>query len=163
MPKGDLVIQITDLNGRPLGSRIELDFERFSGELGTGGDSMHVSLDTASAKSFRITGLPCRGGPGTMYRVQASTPHYRDYSFFQSIQESLANPAADDIEFWVKPGDVRDIRAVSFNALPDRVQTILANAEMRKQADEDSDLVGVSGASLYDKLGPLRKACLLNI
>jgi len=163
MPKGDLVIQITDLNGKPLGSRVELDFERFSGDLGTGGDSMHVALDTGSAKNFRITGLPCRGGPGTMYRVQASTSHYRDYSFFQSIQENLANPAADDIEFWVKPADVRDIRAVSFNALPDQVQTILTRAEMRRQADEDGDLLGESGASLYDKLGPLRRACLLNI
>lgn len=163
MPKGDLVIQITDLNGKPLGNRVELDFERFSGDLGAGGDSMQVSLDTGSAKNFRITGLPCRGGPGTMYRVQASTSHYRTYSFFQSIRENLANPAADDIEFWVKPGDVRDVRTVSFNTLPDQVQTILTNAEMRVQAAEDADLLGESGASLYNKLGAFRKACLLNI
>ena len=28
---------------------------------------------------------------------------------------------------------------------------------------EDQDLVGATGAALYQQLGPLRKACLLNI
>jgi len=131
MPKGDLVVDITRLNGAPTGDRVSLDFERFSGPLGAGGDSMHVGFATGSDTSFRITGLPCRGGPGTMYRVQASQPHYRTYSFFQSIQEDQPNPASDDIEFWVKPGDVKDIRAPKFEKLDDRIQTILSEAQMR--------------------------------
>jgi hypothetical protein len=151
------------MNGKPVGFQVDLDIERFSGDLGTGGDSMQVSLDARLAKNFQITGLPCRGGPGTMYRVEASAPHFRTYSFFQSIQEDLANPAADDIEFWIKPGDVKDIRAVPFPGLPDKVQNILADAQMCAQKSEDDDLIGKSGASLYDNLGPLRKACLLNI
>jgi hypothetical protein len=34
---------------------------------------------------------------------------------------------------------------------------------MQKVEDGDGDLVGLTGAELYDQLGPLRKACLLNI
>jgi len=124
---------------------------------------MRVSIDGLLSSNFRITGLPCRGGPGTMYRVQASSSHYRDYSFFQPIQEDLANPASDDIEFWVKPAKVKDISAPDFGVLPEHVRDILDTAQMRRHAAEDDDLLGKSGLSLYDRLGPLRKACLLNI
>jgi hypothetical protein len=163
MPKGDLVVEIARLSGAPAGDRVELDFERFSGDLGAGGDSMHVGFKTGQETSFRITGLPCRGGPGTVYRVVATLPHHRTYSFFQSIQEDQPNPASDDIEFWVKPGDVKDIRGPEFSDLPGRVRAILSDAQMRSHEHEDSDLAGETGSALYDKLGPLRKACLLNI
>jgi hypothetical protein len=98
-----------------------------------------------------------------MYRVFASTPHHRIYSFFQLIQENSLSSASDDIEFWVRPGDVKDIRAPVFDDLPVHLRTILTGAEMHQEKPEDRDLVGKSGASLYEALGPLRKACLLNI
>jgi hypothetical protein len=163
MPQGDFRVQITTLKGDAVEDRVELELQPLSGDLGVGGTPMRVLIDTGSAKNFRITGLPCRGGPGTMYRVQASARHYRHYSFFQSIQEDLVSASSDDIEFWVKPGDVSDILAPEFAALPDHVRTILTAANMRRHHSEDNDLLGQSGESLYQTLGPLRKACLLNI
>jgi hypothetical protein len=110
-----------------------------------------------------ITGIECRGGPGTMYRVEFNTPHYRPYTFFQLIREDRENPAADDVEFWVKPGDVRDITAPAFGDLNPSVRRILNDAEMIEQRPEDADLLGLSGEPLYKALGPLRKAGFLNI
>jgi hypothetical protein len=163
MPKADLSVNIAKLNGGPVGARIGMEFRPFSGPLGVGGEPMQSSFQTGQETDFRITGLLCRGGPGTMYRVLATAPHYRAYSFFQSIQEDIANTASDDIGFWVKPGDVRDIQAAAFDDLPVQVQTILTNADMREEKHEDRDLFGLSGAALYQALGPMRKACLLNI
>ena len=124
---------------------------------------MQVSFKLAAETDILITGISCRGGPGTMYRVVASAPHYRVYSFFQLILEDTLNPASDDIEFWVKPGNVKDIRGPDFGELPSHVRTILQEAEMQAAGPADGDLLGQSGESLYRKLGPLRKACLLNI
>jgi len=163
MPKGSLNIQVTNLNGEPVREKVEIEFQRFSGDLGAGGDAMHVSFQMGSSTEVLITGIACRGGPGTMYRILASTPHYRDYSFFQLIQEDMVNPPSDDIEFWVKPGDVKEIRAPKFGELPSRARAILQAAEMRAEEPKDRDLVGESGESLYRTLGPLRKACFLNI
>jgi len=163
MPKGDLQVQVTDLAGNPVSDKVEMDFGRFSGDLGAGGEAMNAVVRMGTDIDVTITGISCRGGPGTMYRVSASTPHHRVYSFFQLIQENRANPASDDIEFWVKPGDVKDIRAPGFDDLPAQIRTILSDADMREEKSEDEDLVGKSSQALYDALGPLRKACLLNI
>lgn len=163
MPKGDLNVEISCLGGRSAGGKVEIEFMPLSGPLGLGGEPMRVSFHAGSETDFLITGLPCRGGPGTTYRVEATLANHRTYSFFQSIQEGIANSASDDIEFWVRPGDVRDIRVASFAALPVEVQAILGTADMRAEKPEDRALLGLSGAALYDALGPLRKACLLNI
>jgi len=163
MPKGNLRVQISLLTGEPVRGRVEVDMKPLSGEPGTGGEAMELSVALGSDIDLNITGITCRGGPGTLYRITASAPHYRDYSFFQSIQENVVNTASDDVEFWVKPGDVRDIRAPGFEDLPERLQTILTGADIHAVKPEDQDLVGAAGASLYRKLGPLRKACLLNI
>jgi hypothetical protein len=162
MPTGSLVVQLTDLTGEPVPGRIDIELNRLAGEPGTGGDAMDVSV-TGSVTDLTITDITCRGGPGTLYRVRASVPHYRPYSFFQLIQEDRSNTASDDVEFWVRPGDVVNIEAPAFSGLPGPAQTILANAQMTRVKPEDDDLVGVSGATLYQRLGPLRKACLLNI
>ena len=163
MPNGDLLVQITTMTGEPLGGRVDIDLKPVSGEPGAGGQAMEVSLDLGTDTDLTITGITCRGGPGTMYRVMVSAEHYRDYSFFQSIREDTVNTASDDVEFWVKPGDVRDIRAADFDGLPDGLRAILSAADMHAAAREDQDLLGAAGAELYGKLGPLRKACLLNI
>lgn len=163
MPTGSLLVQITVMTGEPVPDRVEIEMQRVSGEPGTGGEAMELSVKMGSDTDLTITGITCRGGPGTMYRITASAPHYRDYSFFQLIQENVVNTASDDVEFWVKPGDVSEIRAPSFDDLPPSLRPILADAEMRAVEPDDHALLGASGASLYQKLGPLRKACLLNI
>jgi hypothetical protein len=163
MPKGNLRLTITDLKGQPVRSRVEIDLKRESGESGTGGDVMKVSINMGTATDLTITGITCRGGPGTMYRVTATMPHHRPYSFFQLIREATDNSPSDDIEFWVKPGDVKKIDAPGFGALDARLQKILNDADMHVAKPQDEDLKKKKGATLYDALGPLRKACLLNI
>lgn len=123
---------------------------------------MSVSL-AGPDRDLTITDITCRGGPGTMYRVLATAPHYRPYGFFQLIQEDRNNTASDDVEFWVKPGDVTDIRAPVFEDLPAQARRILQRAQMIALKPEDRDLVGLAGVDLYKQLGPLRKACLLNL
>src|SRR5262245_53536468 len=105
MPKGSLLIQVTGLSGIPLHDRVDVEFGRFAGDLGGGGEPMQVSFKPEGATDVTISGILCRGGQGTMYRVLASTPHHRVYSFFQVIQEDTVNTASDDIEFWVKPDE----------------------------------------------------------
>jgi hypothetical protein len=163
MPAGNLKVHITDMRSNPIRGKVAIELQRFSGELGTGGTSLEVSVNMGSQTELLVTGIPCRGGPGTLYRVTAMAPHRRVYSFFQPIREGIDNPASDDIEFWVKPGDVRDIDAPAFAALPGKVQEILDRAQMTAEKPEDRDLAGLSGKRLFDALGPLRKACLLNI
>ena len=114
--------------------RVETEMNRVSGEPGTGGEAMELSVNMGTDTDLTITGITCRGGPGTMYRIAVSAPHYRDYSFFQLIQENVVNTASDDVEFWVKPGDVREIRAPSFNELPAPLRAILAGADVRREA-----------------------------
>jgi hypothetical protein len=158
---GNLVVRLTDLTGQPVRD-IDIDLTRLPGEAGTGGETMNVSL-AGPDTDLTITGITCRGGPGTMYRVLATAPHYRPYAFFQLIREGRNNTASDDVEFWVKPGDVTDIRAPGFDDLPPPARRILERAQMIGVKPEDRDLVGLAGADLYRQLGPLRKACLLNL
>jgi len=98
-----------------------------------------------------------------MYRVFAEAEHYRRYGFFQLIQEDRVNTASDQVEFWVKPGAVQDIKSPTFDKLSARARKILNDAEMTAEKDEDQDLLTLNGADLYRQLGPLRKACFLNL
>jgi hypothetical protein len=161
MPTGNLVVQLADVAGKSMRGRVQIDLQRLQGEPGTGGESVEVSA--AAVTDLTITRIPCRGGPGTLYKVSASTEHYRTYSFFQLVRENRDNTASDDVEFWVKPGDVTGIRAPAFDDLSRSVRRMLHNASMATAKAEDRDLVGASGATLYRRFGPLRKACLLNI
>ena len=161
MPTGSLDLQLTDMTGAPVRD-IEVELTRKPGELGTGAVTSHVSL-AGPDDNLVITGIACRSGLGSMYRVLATTPHYRPYSFFQLIEEDRVNTAADDVEFWVKPGDVVDVRAPAFDALPARGRLILEQAEMRAVKPEDRDLEQLTGVDLYRALGPVRQACFLNL
>lgn len=161
MAKGTLVVRLTDLTGEAVPD-IDIALKRLPGEAGTGGESMHVSL-AGPDPDLTITGITCRGGPGTMYRVLVTTPHYRPYAFIQLVREDRNNTASDDVEFWVKPSEVVDIRGPNFEDLPARVRRILEQAQMMVAKPEDRDLVGLAGEDLYRQLGPLRKACLLNL
>jgi hypothetical protein len=162
MATGNLVVQLTDMTGTAVPD-IEIDLNRMSGAPGAGGEALTVSL-AGPAEELTITAITCREGPGTMYRVLAATDHYRSYGFFQLIQENRNNTASDDVEFWVKPGDVADIRAPKFDDLPAAAKRILREAEMIVlDPDDDEDLVDLQGEALYKELGPLRKACFLNL
>src|SRR4030095_1615953 len=99
MAQGTLDLRLTDLTGAAVRD-IEVSFTRVSGEAGTGGESLSVSL-VGPDPDLTITGITCRGGPGTMYRITASADHYRPYAFLQLIQEDRLNTASDDVEFWV--------------------------------------------------------------
>jgi hypothetical protein len=123
---------------------------------------LHVTL-AGPDPDLLITGITCRGGIGTMYQVFAEAEHYRRYGFFQLIQEDRVNTASDVVEFWVKPGDVQDIKAPTFDNLSARARKILSDAEMIAVKDEDRDLLNFKGEDLYRQLGPLRKACFLNL
>ena len=162
MPKGNLVVHLSDMAGELAKGHVDIDLKRISGAPGAGGANMIVSV-AGPVGVLTITGIECQTGPGTMYELRASTPHYRKYAFFQLIQEDRDNTASDDLEFWVKPGDVAGILAPALANLPSTVQTMLGQATMIVDKPEDRDLVGLSGNALYQQMGPLRKACLLNI
>jgi hypothetical protein len=161
MPSGALDMHLTDLAGEPVRD-ISVELSRFSGEPGTGGETMHVTL-VGPDPELTINGITCRGGIGTMYRVFAEAEHYRPYGFFQLIQEDRVNTASDQVEFWVKPGDVTDIKAPAFANLSARARKIMNDADMMAVKDEDRDLLGLNGEDLYRRLGPMRKACFLNL
>jgi hypothetical protein len=156
------VVQLTDVVGAPLRGRIQIELRRFPGEPGAGGEAASV-VSSGAVTDLTITGIACRGGPGTIYKIVATAEHFRTYSFVQLIQENRDNTASDDIEFWVKPGDVTNVHAPAFDDLPGEVQLLLKTASMTAVKPEDHDLLGATGATLYQRLGPLRKACLLNI
>ncbi len=161
MPSGALDVRLTDLAGEPV-RNISVELLRFAGEPGTGGETQHVTLASPDP-DLTISGITCRGGIGTMYRVFAEAEHYRRYGFFQRIQEDRVNTASDDVEFWVKPGEVQDIKAPTFDGLSARARKILNDADMMVVKDEDRDLLDLKGEELYRRLGPLRKACFLNL
>lgn len=162
MPKGTLSLQVTDLADEEVGGAIAIELVPLTGEPGTGGARASVTFKTPD-RDLIITSIECRGGPGTMYRVQVTTPHYRPYAFLQLVREDRTNPAADDVEVWVKPGDVKGIAGPSFADLHPSARRILNAAEMIEQRPEDRDLLGLAGEALYDGMGPLRQACFLNI
>jgi hypothetical protein len=161
MPSGSLAMQLTDLVGEPV-RNVYVELSPLAGEAGTGGETMHVSL-VGPDQDLEITRITCRGGVGTMFRVSAEAEHYRTYQFFQLVQEDRTNTASDDVEFWVKPGDVKDIKAPGFADLSAGARKILENAEMVALRKEDRDLLELTGEDLYKQLGPLRKACFLNL
>lgn len=161
MANGELALRLTDLGGEALAG-VTVDMEPVSGEAGSGGETLTVTL-AKKASDLTITGITCREGPGTMYRVIARAAHFRPYSFFQLIKADRTNTASDDVEFWVKPGDVRGISPPGFTRLPVRARAILDAATMMQVKREDLDLVGLAGESLYQAFKPLRQACFLNV
>src|SRR5262245_47242336 len=101
MPKGNLVVHLSDMAGALARGRVDIDLRPVSGSAGAGGERMDVSV-AGPVGRLTITGIACQTGPGTMYEVHASMPHHRPYGFFQLIQENRDNTASDDVEFWVK-------------------------------------------------------------
>ena len=162
MATGNLVVHLSDMSGALVRGRVEIDLRRVEGANGAGGENMEVSVNGPVGR-LTVTGVPCQPGPGTIYTVRARTENFRPYAFFQLIQENRDNPASDDVEFWVKPGDVEGIRPPAFAALPATVRAMLDDAALIVARAEDRELIELSGTALYERMGPLRQACLLNI
>ena len=121
-------------------------------------------LTDSSETDFTVQGIPCRGGPGTLYQVEIDAPNFRRFAFFQTILPDRDNiPPESHFRLVADPKRVVDIDAQPFAELPKAAQDNLKAAQMVAAASEDRDLRGRQGQALYDALGPLRKACLLNI
>jgi hypothetical protein len=103
-----------------------------------------TDLTRATVRDIVVELTRVQGEPGTGGEAE----HYRPYAFFQLIQDRN-NTAAYDVEFWMKPWDVRDIRAPTFEDLPAESRRILGSAQMIAFKPEDQDLIGLAGANLY--------------
>jgi len=79
------------------------------------------------------------------------------------FEEKINTPSESHFRLMVKPKRVKEIDAPAFPALDTSLRDVLNSANMRTVEPEDRDLLGLQGATLYGALGPLRKACLLNI
>ena len=162
MATGSLRFQITDLVGEPIEGKLNVDFT--PAENSPGGTMMEAVFPPTSETRFIVEDLRCRGGPGTLYITRITTRNFRTYAFFQLILEQKINtPSESHIRLMAKPKRVKDIVAPTFPALAASLRRFLDTADMQAPKPEDRDLLGLQGAALYGALGPLRKACLLNV
>lgn len=161
MATGNLRIQFTDMVDTAV-KGVQFELAPMSGSAGVGGATARVA-PSAGVSDLTIKNIRCRDGVGTMYEVIAFAPHFKTYGFFQLIEANRDNVAGDDVDFWVKAGDVKDIVAPTFGNLPQPLRDMLDTATMVVEADEDEDLLNLAGEPLYRALGPKRMACLLNI
>ena len=104
-------MHLSDMAGELARGRVHIDLKRVSWISRCGRGEHGGPASAGPVGVLTITGISCQTGPGTMYELRASMSHYRKYAFFQLIQEDRDNTASDDVEFWVKPGDVKDIHA----------------------------------------------------
>jgi hypothetical protein len=166
MATASLKLPITDVLGEPILGTVNVDFEpERSANGGAGGARMETGkIDLEGAKELTVENIECLGGQGTLYRVAVESKNYRTYSFFQRIVEGKVNkPPDNQIPLVVNPGKVRDIDAPAFDRLPAKLKAFLSAANPIAREAEDRDLEGLSGEALYNALGPLRKAGLLNL
>jgi hypothetical protein len=162
MPTGSLRLQVFDLLECALDGKLTINFEPVANS--PGGTLMVASFSAPGETDFIVENLQCRGGPGTLYRVVIANGNFRRYSFFQLIlEERLNNPTESPIRMMAKPKRVKDIAAPAFSALDSALCAFLKTADMQDPKIEDRDLLGLQGEALYAALGPLRKACLLNL
>ena len=162
MATGSLRLAVVDLLSAPIDGKLEIDFEPAANS--PGGTVMEVNFAEAGETDFIVENLQCRGGPGTLYRVVITAKNFRTYSFFQLILDGRINtPSESPARLIVKPKHVKDIVAPAFSALDASLRAFLDAANMQAPKQEDRDLAGLQGEALYDLLGPLRKACLLNL
>ena len=162
MPQGSLQLEVVDLAGDGVDGNLRIDLKRAEG--GSGGTRVSATFPLAGETVLKLEDVPCQTGYGTTFTVAVTTRHFRRYAFNQLIRENRVTTANESpLRLVVKPRAVRDIRAPSFSRLTARQRTSLGNAAMLAPEQRDRDLLGLSGAQLYAALGPLRKACLLNI
>jgi hypothetical protein len=162
MPTGALRMHITDLLDAPVEGQLDIGFEPH--ESSPGGRAAEVSFSLSVETDFIVEELQCRGGPGSQYIVRIDSRNFRSYAFFQMIfEEKINTPSEPNFRLMVNPKRVKEIKAPAFPSLDISLRDFLNAADMRTVKPEDGDLLNLEGATLYDALGPLRKACLLNI
>jgi hypothetical protein len=162
MATGALKVRVIDLLDEPIEGRLDFNFKPHSNS--PGGTLMEASFAFPGETDFIVEDIQCRGGPGTLYTVRTTTRNFRSYAFFQMILEQKVNiPSESPLRLLVKPKRVKDIHGPAFSASESSLRSFLTTADMQAPRPEDRDLLGLNGLALYDTLGPLRKACLLNI
>jgi hypothetical protein len=161
MAKGSVGFGVTDTTGRPVAGRLRVELTPQSGT--SGGQRMAADFDLDGHDALTVTGIACAAGQGTLYRIRLTTRAFRPYSFFQLVHEGTNRSSEADIRLMVNPKKVQGITAPPFAALPAAFRAGFGRAEMTAIAPEDRPLVGLSGGALFDALGPLRQACVLNL
>ena len=161
MPEGTLRLQVVDLVGDAIDGNVRVRATRAEG--GAGGKPRIGNFQEGKAV-LRLAGIRCQPGAGTTVTVAVMTKNFRRFQLQQRMRANRVNRAAEDpIRLVVDPKKVESITAPSFAQLSSRQRAFLEGAAMLDVQQGDRDLVGLSGSALYDALGPLRKACLLNV
>jgi hypothetical protein len=161
MAKGSLTIEVTNARGGALSGELYIELEPHA--QATGGDAMEVSFHVSGHKRFEISNISCHDGPGTLYAFRLNADGYKPYAFFQLMKPGRNLPSEARVLLMANPKHIGSITAASFADLPATFRRALEAAEMVEMAAEDRDLLGLRGAALYDAMGPMRKASLLNL
>jgi hypothetical protein len=163
MAQASLKLPITDVLNEPIAGAMNVSLQPEPGS--PGGFAMSTGdVDLGGSTELVVGDVECRGGPGTLYRVAVNAANYKTYSFFQMMMEDRVNKSPDNqIRLVVNPGKVKDITAPAFAKLAPKLQAYLEGAAPIALEAEDRDLVGAKGETLYNQLGALRKAAILNL
>jgi hypothetical protein len=161
MAKGSLTIEVTNARGGAHSGRLQIELEPHAGSIG--GDAMEVTFNVRGHQQFEISNISCHDGPGTLYAFRLNADGYKPYAFFQLMRTGRNLPSEARVRLMANPKKVAGITAPEFADLPATFRRALDAAGMVELAAEDRDLVGLSGPALYDAMGPLRKASLLNL
>src|SRR5688500_11325216 len=162
MAKGSLTIEVTNARGGALPGELHIELDPHAQAIG--GDAMEVSFNVSGHKSFEISNISCHDGPGPLYPVRLNADGYKPYSFVQLMKPGARNlPSEKRVRLMANPKKVSGITAAGFADLPATFRRALEKAVMVELAAEDRDLLGLNGAALYDAMGSLRKASLLNL
>lgn len=161
MAKGSISFGVTDATGTPVADRLRVELTPQSS--GGGGQRMEAEFVLDGHDTFTVTGIACEGGAGTLYRIRIAASGYRQYSFLQVMREGANRPSEGRVRLMVNPKKVTGIASPPFAALPTAFRKAFQEAQMMALAREDEPLVGLSGRPLYEALGPLRQACVLNL
>lgn len=162
MTTGSLTIQVTNARGGALSGGLHIELDPHAQAIG--GAAMEARFAVRDHTSFEISNIPCHSGPGTLYAVRLRADGFKPYSFFQLMKPGARNvPSEAHIRMMADPKKIIDIEAAAFADLPATFRRALERAEMVEVAAEDRDLVGLRGETLFDAMGPMRKASLLNL
>ena len=93
MPKGNLVVHLSDMSGDLVKGRVEIDLRRVQGSPGAGGENMVVKVN-GPVGVLTITGIACQTGPGTMYELRASTPNHKSTRSSSSFRKTATTSPA---------------------------------------------------------------------
>lgn len=161
MAKGSVGFEVTDTTGQPITGRLRIELTPQSGSAG--GQRMAAEFDLDGHDTFTVTDIACAPGVGTLYLIRLSAPGFRRYAFLQLMREGPNLPSEARVRLMVNPKKVAGIAAPDFTTLPPAFRAAFGRAEMTALDARDRPLVGLTGRALFDALGPLRQACVLNL